>query len=63
MNAKFEQSNWLFLEKAKHQNAKTSEETLDAICKIGIPTLCLYGLVPNLMKILSKRYVKASHVF
>ena len=30
---------------------------------IGIPTICLYILVSNLMKILSKRHVKISQIF
>ena len=29
----------------------------------GVPKMCLYNLLRNLMKILSMRYGKASHTF
>ena len=50
----------LFLSKIKKNKSAIRGAQL---VSIGIPTISLYNLVPNLMKILSKRFVKASHIF
>ena len=45
------------------QNKNKSATRGAQLVHIGIPTICLCNLVPNLTKLLSKRYIKASQTF